>query len=404
MNQYRYMTISPDGKRYLWRQTTASSPEGLEREMLAAQVPVIQVEPMKKIRQTDRSKVTLQELANYTEQMETGFALGMPLLRMLDSSIECASSPALKKVLTSMKTEIERGNGITAAMRRWPRVFDSIYLSFVTAGEKGSGRMDEAFRQIRTMLVRDQVMRTKVRSVMMMPMVTMIVLILVLAFMMTVVVPKFQVMFGATGATLPAPTQFLVAVSDFVRTHPLLALIAGGGVIFGAIRSSSLFRVFPALHGMALKLPLFGGLQRKVMLANFARTLGQLVNSGVPFVQALYLVRDLSHNVVYRLAIAKAIIAVSNGEKIAVALQPIRSIFGPEILHQISFGEEAGSIPSLLKTLTERQERELTAFIDDMKPVLEAALIAIMGGLVGGIIMALYLPIFNIGKTLIGPS
>lgn len=262
--------------------------------------------------------------------------------------------------------------------------------------------MDEAFAQIKAMLVRNQVMRTKVRSVMMMPAVTMIVLILVLAFMMTVVVPKFQVMFGATGASLPLPTQMLVTVSEVIRSHPLLSVIGGGLTIFGLIRFPSIFKVFPTMHGVALNVPLFGRLQRKVMLANFSRTLGQLINSGVPFVQALYLVRDLSHNVVYRLAIAKAIISVSNGEKIAHALQPIKAIFGPEILHQIAFGEEAGSIPSLLKTLTERQDRELVAFIDDMKPVLEATMIAIMGGLVGAIVVALYLPIFNIGQTLVG--
>lgn len=209
--------------------------------------------------------------------------------------------------------------------------------------------MDEAFAQIKTMLVRNQVMWTKVRSVMMIPAVTMIVLILVLAFMMTVVVPKFQVMFGATGTALPIPTQMLVPISEMIRSHPLLSVIGGAAAIFGLARFPAIFKKFPALH-----------------------------------------------------AIAKAIISVSKGEKIAEALQPIKTIFGPEILHQIAFGEEAGSIPSLLKTLTKRQDCELVAFIDDMKPVLEATLIAVMGGLVGAIVVALYLPIFNIGQTLIG--
>ncbi len=396
------MTVVPGRKGYIWRLSTASNFAALERNLLASQTPVIQVEPVVKIRQTSRKTIKLRELCNYTEQMETGFALGMPLLRMMDSCIECSPSSFLKSVLTTMKGEIERGNGIATAMEQWPRVFDSIYISFVAAGEKGSGRMDEAFAQIKTMLVRNQVMRTKVRSVMMMPAVTMIVLILVLAFMMTVVVPKFQVMFGATGTALPIPTQMLVSISEMIRSHPLLSVIGGAAAIFGLVRFPAVFKRFPALHGIVLKIPLFGRLQRKVMLTNFSRTLGQLINSGVPFVQALYLVRDLSPNVVYRLAIAKAIIAVSKGEKIAEALQPIKAIFGPEILHQIAFGEEAGSIPSLLMTLTERQDRELVAFIDDMKPVLEATLIAIMGGLVGVIVVALYLPIFNIGQTLIG--
>jgi len=138
------------------------------------------------------------------------------------------------------------------------------------------------------------------------------------------------------------------------------------------------------------------------MLANFSGTLGQLINSGVPFVQALYLVRELSPNVVYRLATARAIISVSNGEKIAAALLPIRGIFGPEILHQMSFGEKSGSIPSLLQTFTERQDRELVAFVENIKPTLETILVVVMAAVVGAVVVALYMPIFNMGQTLIG--
>jgi len=398
----RYMTIHPGGKGYLWRTVNTDSIPSLERQLLTAQVPVIQIEELDREAQRTRKRVRLNDLCNYTEQMETGYALGMPLLRMLSSCIECTGSLSLKAVLSAIRMEVERGKGLAAAMAQWPQVFSSIYISFVATGEQGSGRMDQAFTQIKTMLLRNQVIRGKIRSVMMMPIVTLIMLILVLAFMMTAIVPKFQSMFAATGTALPLPTQVLVSISDLLRAHPFLAGLGGVVTVIALIRSSSLFSNFPKLHGVALRIPVYGKLQRKVMIANFSRTLGQLINSGVPFVQALYLTRDLSSNVIYRLAIARAIISVSKGEKIAKALTPVKAIFGPELLHQMAFGEETGAIPQLLKTLTERQDRELLAFVDDMKPVLEGIMIAVMAALVGAVIVALYLPIFNMGQTLTG--
>lgn len=398
----RYMTTNPNGKGYLWRTVNAESISALEKNLLAAQVPVIQIEEVDKKINRARKRVKLNDLCNYTEQMETGYALGMPLIRMLDSCIECTASAPLKTVLASVKDEVERGKGVAKAMAQWPQVFDSVYISFVTTGEQGSGRMDQAFAQIKTMLLRNQIIRGKIRSVMMMPLVTLIMLILVLAFMMTSIVPKFQTMFAATGTALPLPTQVLVSLSEAIRAHPLLAGVVGIAAIVALIRSSALFTKFPRLHGLILRFPVYGRLQQKVMLANFSRTLGQLVNSGVPFVQALYLTRDLSVNVIYRIAIARAIISVSKGEKIAKALVPAKSLFGPELLNQMAFGEETGAIPDLLKTLTERQDRELIAFVDDMKPVLEGIMIALMAALVGVVIVALYLPIFNMGQTLTG--
>jgi len=400
--KYRYMTTRSSGNGYVWRTANAQSVNALERDLLARQIPAIRVEKLNPLKTGSRKRVKLNDLCNYTEQMETGYALGMPLIRMFTSCIECTSSPGLQTVLADMKRNLERGESLTSAMERWPQVFDSIYVSFVASGEKGSGRMDEAFAQIKSMLLRNQVIRTKMRSVMMMPMVTFIMLILVLAFMMTVIVPKFQAMFSATGLPLPLPTQVLVSLSEAVRGHPLLAGAAGFAFGFALIRASNVFTKLPRLHPLILRLPIYGRLQKKAMLANFSRTLGQLVNSGVPFVQALYLTRDLSNNVVYRLSIARAIVSVSKGEKIAKALLPVKTLFGPEIVHQMSFGEETGAIPSLLKTITERQDRELVALVEDMKPVLEALMIAIMALLVGGVIIALYLPIFGMGQTITG--
>lgn len=396
------MTIQPGGKVYLWRTVNTDSIPSLEKQLLAAQVPVIQIEELDRKAQRTRKRVRLNDLCNYTEQMETGYALGMPLLRMLSSCIECTGSLSLKAILSTIRKEVERGKGLAAAMAQWPQVFNSIYISFVATGEQGNGRMDQAFAQIKTMLLRNQVIRGKIRSVMMMPLVTLIMLVLVLAFMMTVIVPKFQSMFAATGTALPLPTQVLVSISAAVRAHPFLTGVAGFVFVFGLIRASSIVTRFPCLHSVVLKLPIYGKLQRKVMLANFSRTLGQLVNAGVPFVQALYLTRDLSCNVIYRLSIARAIISVSKGEKIAKALLPVKVLFGPEIIHQVSFGEESGAIPSLLKTITDRQDRELLVLVEDMKPVLEAVMIAIMAALVGGVIIALYLPIFGMGQTLTG--
>jgi len=396
------MTTGSNGKGTVWRVSNAQSVAALEKDLLVRQIPVIRVEPLNPPKAQSRKRVKLNDLCNYTEQMETGYALGMPLIRMFSSCIECTASPYLRTILTEMKTDLERGESLTATMERWPNVFDSIYVSFVASGEKGSGRMDEAFAQIKSTLLRNQIIRTKLRSVMMMPMVTLIMLVLVLAFMMTVIVPKFQAMFSATGVPLPFPTQVLVSISEAVRAYPFLTGVAGFAFVLGVMRASSIVNRFPCLHSLILKLPIYGKLQRKVMLANFSRTLGQLVNAGVPFVQALYLARDLSNNVIYRLSIARAIISVSKGEKIAKALLSVKALFGPEIIHQVSFGEESGAIPSLLKTITERQDRELIALVEDMRPVLEAVMIAIMAALVGGVIIALYLPIFGMGQTLTG--
>lgn len=396
------MTTGPNGKGTVWRISNAQSVSALEKDLLARQVPVIRIEPLEPPKVHSRKRVKLNDLCNYTEQMETGYALGMPLIRMFGSCMECTASPYLRRILTDMKASLERGESLATTMERWPNVFDSIYVSFVASGEKGSGRMDEAFAQIKSTLLRNQVIQTELRSVMMMPIVTLVMLVLVLAFMMTVIVPKFQAMFSATGAALPFPTQMLFSISELVRAHPFLSGVVALISAFGLIRSASIVTRFPRLHSVILKLPVYGKLQRKVMLANFSRTLGQLVSAGVPIVQALYLTRDLSNNVIYRLSIARAIVSVSKGEKIAKALLPVKVLFGPEIIHQVSFGEESGAIPSLLKTIAERQDRELLALVEDMKPVLEALMIAIMAALVGGVIIALYLPIFGMGQTLTG--
>lgn len=398
MPDFNYLTLDHDD-RYHWYSATAESAKALEQTLLAAHVPVLRMEEAGE-KQLSRVSVPLKVLSTLTNQLKTGYCLPkvMPLPEMLENCAQSTTHPKMREVIESILDELQNGSTLSTALAKWPRVFSPLYHSFVSAGEEG-GIMGQALTQLSSMLTRTQVIISKVKSIMIMPVMTLGMAFLVVVYLLAFILPKFVATFASSGVPLPLPTRMVMGASDAIIAHPLLFLAVVAALIFAAYKLYSAFDRVTMLHGLILKLPVFGTIQRKTMLANFTRTLSQLLGARVSFIQALYLTRELSGNVLYRSAIARAIIAIHNGEPLAAALSTLKPLFGPEIVSQISFGEKVGGLEELLAHVSQLHDSELVTMVDDLKPILEALMPIVVGAFVGPIIAAAYLPMVMQGLT-----
>jgi type IV pilus assembly protein PilC len=338
-------------------------------------------------------KVKDKHLAIYTRQFSTMVDAGLPIAQCLTILGEQSESKPLREVTTQIAREVEGGASLADSFRKFPRVFDDLFVNMVQVGESG-GVLDVVLQRLSTYIEKAASLKRKVKSAMVYPLTIVTVAILVIIFMMTFVIPTFAQMFQSLGAELPLPTRIVLWLSDFTRRYVLLIIAALGGFVYAVKRYYATDRGSQVIDAIMLKVPIFGPLVRKVAVARFTRTLGTLISSGVPILEALRITARTAGNRVVEKAVMQARAAVTTGRTLA---EPLRAtpVFPPMVVHMISVGENTGALDQMLGKIADFYDDEVDAAVSALTSLLEPLMIVFLGVVVGGLVVAMYLPIFR---------
>jgi type IV pilus assembly protein PilC len=339
-------------------------------------------------------KVKLKDLAVFSRQFATMVNSGLPLLRTLGILEEQTESSQLKKVLSEIRLDVERGNSLSGALAKHPRTFSPLYISMCRAGET-AGNLDQILVRLADTIEREVTLRQKIKSAMTYPIVVFVMVLLILAAMLLFVVPTFKDLYSSLGGTLPLPTRILMSVSDTFRKFFWVVILLGIGAGWLFRRWIKTDRGRRAFDKFKLRVPIFGPLFQKTALARFARTLGVLSRSGVPILQALDIVQDTVRNEVVADAVRDVQSGVKEGESIAAPLGA-HKVFPPMVVQMMAVGEETGQLDQMLEKIADFYDEEVASMVDSLTSLIEPVMIAVVGGAVGVIVISLYLPLFRI--------
>jgi len=339
-------------------------------------------------------KVKLKDLAVFSRQFATMVNSGLSLLRALTILTEQTENPELARVLGEVRNDIEAGNSLSSGMAKHPDVFPPLMVNMCRAGEVG-GFLDSVMLQIAANYEAETKLRGKVKSAMTYPVVVLCIALLAVVGMLLFIVPTFAGLFKTLGGTLPLPTRILVTLSNGLKVGviPLIVLIIVGLQVWKRVKRKP--QVRNVVDPMKLKLPVFGELFRKIALTRFARNLGTMMQSGVPILQSLDIVAETTGNVVLERATRAVQESVRTGESLAKPLTE-HPVFPPMVVQMMAVGEDTGALDTMLGKIAEFYDQEVEATTEALTALIEPLMIAFLGGIVGSMIVALYMPIFKI--------
>lgn len=344
--------------------------------------------------------VSNRELILVTRQLATMLRAGLPILRCLKILIEQTANPKLKKVLSQISEDIEAGSALWQALAKHPTIFSNVYISMVKAGELG-GILDTVLEKLTGYLERENEINSKLKSASIYPAFISFFAILVVFFIISFVMPTFIGIFTASGAELPGPTRALLATGEFLKQQ-WFYILTGLVILFFLLKQwgkTDKGRYY--IDYFYLKLPLIGKALRKVVVARFARTMGILIRSGIPVVQALEVVEEVVGNKVVADAIGQARLSISEGDSITIPLQKTR-VFEPIVYQMIAVGEETGALDDMLVRISDYFEEEVMYTIESLMALIEPVLILVVALVVGGVVVATLMPMFEIIGTVGG--
>ncbi len=343
-------------------------------------------------------KVKPKAVAIFSRQLATMVNSGLTLVRALTVLHQQTENPALAKVVGDVRARVEQGSSLSAALAEHPKIFGYLYVSMIQAGEV-SGALDETLLRLAETLESAARLRSKVRSAMAYPVVVMSLVVLVVSAMMLFIVPIFERIYNDLGGKLPFPTQVLISISDILGkawwAGALVIILA----VFGFRRWVATDDGRHAWDGFKLKMPVFGKLVKKVALSRFARTMAVLSRTGVPVLQALDIVSETAGNALISDAVRDVRDAVKRGESLASPLSR-HDVFPPMVVQMMTVGEETGALDTMLSKVSEFYDQEVDDAVSALVSLIEPLLIMVMGVVVGGILICLYLPMFNIGSLI----
>ena len=340
------------------------------------------------------SKVKDKEMAVFTRQFSTMIDAGLPLVQCLNILAEQSESRNLRAVTANVARNVQDGATLAEALRKHPRTFDDLFTNMVEVGEAG-GILDVIFQRLAGYIEKAAALKRKVKGAMVYPASIVGVAFLVIVFMLTFVIPTFAAIFKDMGADLPLPTRIVIWLSEFVRSYILLIFAAIGGAIF-AMRSYYRTQNGKAtIDALLLRIPIFGPLIRKVAVARFTRTLGTLVQSGVPILEGLRITATTAGNKVVEKAVLQCRTSVTAGKTVAEPLK-LSGVFPPMVTQMISVGEQTGALDAMLSKIADFYDDEVNTAVNTLTSLLEPIMIVFLGGVVGGLVIAMYLPIFKL--------
>lgn len=343
-------------------------------------------------------KIKPMDIALFTRQMATMMGSGVPLLQSFDIIAEGFDNPNMKKLVEDIKQEVAAGNSLANSLRKKPLYFDDLYCNLVDAGEQ-SGALETLLDRVATYKEKTESLKAKIKKAMTYPIAVIIVAVIVSAILLIKVVPQFQSVFSNFGAELPAFTQMVIGLSEVLQEWWFVVLIALFGTAFAlreAHRRSEKFR--DSVDRGILKLPIIGGVIYKSAVARYARTLSTTFAAGVPLVEALDSVSGATGNVVFRNAVNKIKQDVSSGTQLNFSMRTT-GVFPSMAVQMAAIGEESGSLDSMLDKVASYYEEEVDNAVDNLTTLMEPMIMAVLGVLVGGLIIAMYLPIFQLGSV-----
>ena len=393
-----YEGVDRQGKK-VKGETTGKAPALVRAELRKQGINAKKVAKKHEINIGGKRKIKPMDIAIFTRQMATMMKAGVPLVQAFEIVADGLDNPSMKDVVLKLKVEVEGGNNFAGALSKHPLLFDDLYCSLVDAGEQ-SGALETMLDRVALYKEKSEALKQKIKKAMKYPMTVVAVAIIVTAILLIKVVPTFKDLFASFGAELPAFTQFVINLSESLQANFVIILVSiiVIGVAFAETRKrSQKFR--NALDRALLKMPIVGDITFKATVARYARTLSTTFAAGVPLIEARDACAGATGNVVYRNAVLQVKEDVSTGQQLQFAMRAT-GVFPAMALQMTAIGEESGALDAMLEKVATYYEDEVDAAVDGLTSMMEPLIMSVLGVLIGGLIIAMYLPIFQLGQVI----
>ncbi|MDQ3196637.1 MAG: type II secretion system F family protein [Pseudomonadota bacterium] len=396
VKQYNFSWVGRDKSGKSMRGEIRASAESVVNATLRRQ-GMTQVK-IKKQRARRGKKITDKDIALFTRQLATMMKAGVPLLQSFDIVGKGHSNGSVQKLLGTIKSDIETGSSLSQAFRKHPLHFDALYCNLISAGEQ-AGILDSLLDRLATYKEKIIAIKGKIKSALFYPISIIVVAFIITAVIMLFVIPAFKQVFTSFGADLPAPTLMVIAMSDaFVSYWYLIVGVLGGGGWFFFYTWKRSKKMQMVMDRWLLRMPLFGEILRKATMARWTRTLSTMFAAGVPLVEALDSVGGAAGNHVYLEATKKIQGEISTGTSLTIAMQN-SEVFPNMVLQMVAIGEESGALDSMLSKVADFFEAEVDDSVEALSSLMEPIIMVVLGVLIGGMVIAMYLPIFKLGQV-----
>ena len=391
---------------YQWEGRTRDG-KPARGEMRAATETVVQnllrrqgitVSKIKKLRLKSGGKITDKDITLFTRQLATMMKSGVPLLQSFDIVGRGHANPAVGRLLLDIKSEVETGSSLSQAFRKYPLYFDALFCNLVGAGEQ-AGILETLLDRLATYKEKILAIMSKIKKALFYPIAVLVVAFVITAVIMIFVIPAFKEVFTSFGAELPLPTQIVISISDFFVEWWWAIFGVIGGSIYAFLEAwKRSEKIQMVMDRTLLRAPIFGDIVRKSVIARWTRTLATMFAAGVPLVESLDSVGGASGNYVYKVATQKIQSEVSTGTSLTVAMQNA-DVFPNMVTQMAAIGEESGSLDGMLSKVADFFEQEVDDAVDAMSSLMEPLIMVVLGTLIGGMVVAMYLPIFKMGQV-----
>jgi len=341
-------------------------------------------------------KVTGKDVVIFTRQLSTMIDAGLPLVQALEILEKQQENSSFKKILNSVRTDVEAGSTMADAMRKHPKVFDNLFTNMIEAGETG-GILDTILSRLAVFMEKAMALSKKIKGAMTYPTICLSLSVIILAVILIFVIPVFSEMFTSFGKALPLPTQIVIDMSNFVKAYWWIILIAIIVLVFLFKKIYNTEKGRLSVDRMLLVFPLIGELLRKVAVSKFTRTLGTMLHSGVPILEALQVVARTANNKVIERAVYRVADSIAEGRPIAEPLEE-GGVFPNMVVQMIRVGESVGALDTMLDKIADFYDEEVDQAVENITSAIEPLMMVVLGGLIGGVVIAMYLPIFQIAS------
>ena len=343
-------------------------------------------------------KVTGKDVVIFTRQLSTMIDAGLPLVQSLEILGEQQDNITFKKKLRAIRADVETGSTLADAMKKHPDVFDNLFSNMIEAGEIG-GILDTILNRLALFMEKSMALKKKIKGAMTYPVICICISFVVMAVMLIFVVPVFQEMFAEFGSALPAPTQMVVDMSEFAKGNFHFILAALFAVIYGIKKIYKTEKGQTKIDALLLKMPIVGSLLRRVAVAKFSRTLGTMLQSGVPILESLNVVARTSGNKVIEGAVFRVADAIQEGRAISEPLEET-GVFPGMVVQMINVGESTGALDVMLSKIADFYDEEVDQAVENLTAAIEPLMMVFLGGMIGGLVIAMYLPIFSMASAI----